>query len=302
MEKIITGAGFSSPLQYDKRFGVIARKVLLSRGDFKNFDPAKTTWLGGICSLFAGDWERIRRGELIFASTEEFNLWIRGWYPRIDQIHDTLGVPPRSAKSALYVVEDSFFAGRVGKITGLPSEELSTIFRSVHQNFGVDAIERWQKNFGYSGAINVVYTSDIERELELVLRLWERRMGKRISPSSRDWAKVEVMYTSAWLDILGLRAGIISEPVGHFEKQLADIWPTAGLFHIGFFPFWSERGESRLLPVEKVIHRGNWNLAKVSQPWAGVNFAFNVKTPLSFQEEQMQERVSRDLAFVYGGE
>lgn len=281
-------------------YGPIAKKVVISLGNFDNFDPNRTTWLGGICSLATGDWEQIRKGEKNFSSVTHFSDWLKSWYPRIDQLHDAIGIPPRSCPGAVYVVEDSFFARRMAKATKLSEEELSFVFRQIHKEFGEKAVSRWLQNYGYQRGVRAVYTSELEKELEIALRIWERETGTGISPNRRDWAKVELMYMPVWLDILGLNFGIISEPVEHAQSTLKSPWRSERLYQIGYLPFHCALGSTRLLPLEPVTHRGNWKDFQVEERWSAINFAFNTKEPFAFSLEQMRARVQRDLAFVYG--
>jgi len=292
---------FSQVSQDDPRHGATSKKVLLAGGDWKNFDPNRTTWLGGICSLATADWEEIRSGTIVFPSVASFEEWMKRWYPRIDQLHDAVGIPHKSSPETIYVVEDSFFARRVAQKTGLPEQDLAAVFRQVHQEIGHACVSRWLENYGYHGKVQAVYTSKLENELELAVRLWERKTGKRVNPAGRDWAKVELMYTTIWLDILGLRSGVIAEPMAHLEMSLKNPWESTGLYQIGYFPFWSAGGQTRNLPLPQVTHRTNWKDFQAERHWTAVNLAFNARDPLGFSLEQMQVRALKDLAFVYEG-
>ena len=172
-------------------FGPMHGKVLVDRVEREGFDPNTQVWLGGTCSLFTGDSDAIRTGQQTFASEDDFFTWLTGWYPRLDQVHDTLAIPPRACRKAIYVVEDSFFARRVAKFTGLSEAGLTQAFRTVHQEYGAGVVERWLQNYGWQGQVEVVYTSQLEDKLDLALTLWEADMGKHIRPAERDQMKVE---------------------------------------------------------------------------------------------------------------
>ena len=288
-------------LSDDPRHGAMAKKVLIARGDWKNFDQNRATWLGGMCSLYSADWEAIRAGTFIPTSIPAFHFWIRGWYPRVDQVHDCVGIPHKSCRRVMYVVEDSFFARRVAAKTGLPEDELTAVFNEIHRESGEGCVVRWLQNFGYHGEVTAIYTSEMENELDLALRIWERNTGKRIKPTLRDWAKVELMYMSVWLDVLGIRSGIIAEPIDNFQRTLSVLWPDTGLCQIGYLPFWSARGRTRNLPLTEVVHRGNWQTFRTEREWTAVNLAFNTRDPLNFSIKQMQARALKDLEFVYEG-
>lgn len=179
-------------------------------------DPNKTTVIGGICSLFTGDSEAIRKNEVTFSSIAEFDAWIRSWYPRKDQVWNTVGAPPKTVSRIFYVVEDSLFAARVAKWTGLPVAELEYIFRAVHQELGAPAVREHLAAYGWYGELTPVYTSQIKKEHELALRIWERMMGNNFRAKDRDMAMVALMYTSLWPEVLGIACPVvIYEPHDH---------------------------------------------------------------------------------------
>ena len=298
------------PIETDNpHFGPNHRKVIVGRGAFESFSPHTAVWLGGICSLFTGDGETLRRGERTFANVEEFGRWMGSWYPRLDQIHDCMAVPPRACRRAIYVVEDSIWGRRVAGWTGLPIDEISQILKTVHQTVGEKAIRGWLHAYGYNGPVEVVYTSEIEKELDLALRIWERQLGKSFRPSKRDWAKVELMSTPLWLDVLGVEQGIVAEPAHHGTAvHLPQVASTDKnnpfrFLQIGYLPFWGDKGATRHLPVDMVTHRGNWRNFTVQEgdPWAAINLVFNCHAPFGFGANDIQTRVMRDLGNIYGG-
>lgn len=280
-------------------FGPMHSKVLVDRVPREGFDPNVQTWLGGTCSLFTGDSEAIRTGQQTFASEDDFYRWLKSWYPRLDQVHDTLAIPPRACRRAIYVVEDSFFGRRLAKWTGLREDGLSLAFRTVHQEYGAGVIQRWLQNYGWQGQVEVVYTSQLEDKLDLALTLWEEDMGKHIRPAERDRMKVDLMYTPIWLRILGLKQGVVAEPF-HHGTQVKHRFVTNGMSFCGFTPFWSAGGATRLLPYSAVTHRGNWREFQAEPGWSAVNLAFTAPNPLSFSPDALNNRTLKDLAFIYG--
>lgn len=278
-----------------------------------NLDINKTTILGGICSIFTAETEQMRKKELIFKDINGFEKWIYSWYPRIDQIHDTVGIPPKLCSKIIYVCEDSLFAKRISVHTGLPKDELQQILKEVHTKQGHPVLCNWLKSFGYSGSIEVVYTSDLQKELKTGVRIWERISGVSFKNKYQEFACVKLMYTAIWLDILGVKDfGVIYEPANHMYqlgiKELGVIcgsvdhmyqahglkdWFANNKFGVGFnhnlgiigyLPFWTAKGISRFLPLEQLPHYGNFNTYSISMdnlPWYVINMLFTNKEVLS---------------------
>ena len=97
------------------------------------------------------------------------------------------------------VCEDSVWARRIAKWTGFDANEIQAILRSVHSQRGHGKLRNWLNLMGYEGApVQVVYTSDLERELEVGLCILERLLNTRFQSQRRDMAKVALMYTSIW--------------------------------------------------------------------------------------------------------
>jgi len=298
--------GLCTPCEHDDRnHGPTGKKVLVIRNGGEHLDPNRFTWIGGICSLFTADSDQIRKKKLTFKTEESFREWIMSWYPRVDQVHDCVGIPPRSCKRVVYIVEDSIWAKRVAKWTGLNGEKIAQIFQEVHQTQGAPVIQRWLHNYGFRGQVDVVYSSSVERELELALRIWERQTGKNIRPADRDFAKVELMYTPLWLDILGIDRGCICEPIHHMDvpphlSGFAKVFDRSHLYQMGFLPFWCSAGPTRLLPLDEVTNHSNWKNFQADD-WSRVNFAFTTPDPFGFSLSELTERILHDLTFIYGG-
>lgn len=276
-------------------------KVLIHRGFVpRDLKTNGQVWLGGMCSLFTGDNESIRRKQVTFRTVEEFYAWMANWYPRLDQIHDTIGVPPPDCQRAIYVVEDSMFGRRLAKWTGLDAGELGRAIRTLHAEYGAGVIQRWLENYKFRGKLEVVYTSDLDRDLELALRIWEAEADQVVSPSDRDRMKVELMYTPVWLRILGLKAGIISEPF-HHGTMIPHYHRSNGLGFAGFLPYWTGAGTTRMLAFDQVIHRGNWRSFQAEAGWTQVNLAFNGRDPLAKDLEVAGRRALVELSEFYEG-
>lgn len=260
-----------------------------------NLDLGKTTIIGGICSIFTAEAELIRNKELVFENIEDFEKWIYSWYPRIDQIHDVVGIPPKLCRKIIYVCEDSLFAQRIYLHTKLPREQLQKVLKEVHIKQGHPVLCNWLKHFGYNGLVEVVYTSDLDKELNVGVKFWERLLGGHFQ--NKYQACAELMYTAIWLDILKIKnVGVIYEPANHMyytQPKFFENWAINNKMGVGFnhnlgiisyFPFWSASGLSRLLPLEKMPHYGNYKTYHVSDedlPWYIVNLLFDNKEILA---------------------
>ncbi|RIL11803.1 MAG: hypothetical protein DCC75_01665 [Proteobacteria bacterium] len=296
---------------------------ILSADVPENLDPNTTVVLGGICSLFTGDGERVRKREEQFATPGQFENWMRLWYPRLDQIHNTVGIPPRSAKQVVYVCEDSIWARRIEKWTGLPQEDIAGILKELHQERGERILERWFKEGGYSGPVRVVYTSDIEPALCAAREIWQRLLGQPFDPRKTDQAAVNLMYTSLWLDVLGIKGkAAVYEDVCH-GLEIQDFpqlrrWIAANPYGrpginsdfgvIGFMPFCNGRGVTRGLPCDLVPNFSNWHTFRVADEDAfayGINLLakdiFKRDSDKRLTTSQIKDRAATDIARIYEG-
>jgi hypothetical protein len=285
---------------------IIGLKFPENFGPKLEFDPNKTTVLGGICSLYPAHLSVINETSLqTWRTVVGFEEWLRLWYPRIDQIHNTVGIPSNMCKKIIYICEDSLFARRIYKSTSLKIDEIQQALKSVHNDLGHRAICNWIRSFGYKGEIEVMYTSDIEKELELGLRFWERDLGFSFNNKERDGAKVKLMYTGIWLDILGINdSAIIYEPADHmyldgfsklkpwFDKNNYGTGINKNLGIIGFLPFWSQQGMTRSLASGWIPGRDELNFFDFDKYWHVVNFLFSDKKvihggPTIIKEEEI---------------
>lgn len=285
-----------------------------------NLDPNHTTIVGGMCLLNTIDMKRISRKELIFSSVADFEKWYASWYPRIDQVHDAVGIPPGICKKIIYVSEDSFFAGRLASYTGLDKADIQTVLRGVHERQGHAVLVRYLRCMGYKGEVSVVYTSDIEIKMAVALKMWERQLGLSFRACDRDFAKVELMYTGFWLDILGLESSaVIYESAGKmilkgwlkldqwFATQKYGTGINGNLGIVGYVPFLTSRGDGSILAFDEVPNFQNseaFSVATEDVPWYVANMLFAKKIvveegPLSLPAEKAVDLIKSDLAQYY---
>lgn len=301
----------------------------------QNIIPEGHIVLGGICSIYTAESMALRE-ELNFSSIRTFvgglEEWIYGWYPRLDQIHDTVGIPPKNTRKIIYVCEDSFFARRLAQnprikdnhVLDRPDREraLCKIFQEVHEKQGHPVLVNWLRRHGYSGDVEVIYTSRLSKEINAMLRLWKRKYnhGSKFSDSF-DMA-VKMMYTPYWLDILGYDHGTIYEPAPYMkiDKGLYDYSALLGIFNktweefdsgdltfMGYLPFWSSKGWTRNLPLDEVPNFGNWRNFQVpegEEVWYAVNMLFHQKQvinkgPNTLSSEEIRKRIKLDLSVYY---
>lgn len=282
-------------------------------------DLAKTTVLGGICPIFTGDEKEMR--EKGFTTVAEFGAWIESWYPRLDQIHDTIGIPSKVG-GVIYVCEDSLFGRKLQRMLGLDAEEVSKIIRSVHENQGHPIICRWLQQWGYHGPVEVVYTSDLESELGMGVRIWKRIGG--FKPKDQDYLKVVLMYTAFWPDVLGIKGpAVVYEPANHTNhRELPkEVRPwfrdnpygsegslNAQLGLVGYLPFWSARGHTRKLPRTEVPNLANWGDFQILEEdsyWYAVNLLFaqgvvRDQGVTSLPKKEIGRRIALDLRTYFG--
>lgn len=302
-----------------------ANKLLIARfptnfGPKQSLDPNLTVVLGGMCLLNTIDMKRISRKEITFASVEDFREWFLAWYPRIDQIHDAIGVPPSICQNVVYTVEDSFFADRLSTYTGLDRDGIRVVLHDVHQKQGHPVLVNYLKCLGYKGKVSIVYTSNVDAELNLSLRIWERLLGSTFRACDRNFAKVELMYTGLWLDVLELKSSAVIYEAA--SKMILKGWlklenwfganeygqgVNQNLGIAGYLPFITSQGDSSVLRFDDVPNYGNFRTFTVSDndiPWYATNLLFMKKTivdngPLSLSAEKVVGLIKSDLSQYY---
>lgn len=287
----------------NRKLGATSSKVLLLRGNAHEFKADKLAWFGGVCLIYTGEWNKIKNGTMHFRNEEQFELWLRSWYPRVDQVHDTIGVPSNACKQLFYVVEDSIWARRIAQYTGLDAHDLSAILRNVHEGQGRPVISRWLRRFGYKGNSEVIYSSDIESALDICIRQYERARGKRVKLADKDDTKVALMgSTSILFDITGVESGAFAIPIRYFVDMLeGHSFPARGLFHIGYLPYWGSDGPTRLQPNSGVAHRGNYKTIPIQEDLHlhGLNHFFDAKKPTVFSLAEIKGYVRNEIQALY---
>lgn len=303
-------AGKISVLQFPENFG-----------PDKDLKPANSTALGGMCLINTPDMKAMSRKEIGFSTIKEFETWYRSWYPRIDQVHDAVGAPPNGGTKVLYVTEDSLFAQRIGAYTGLDKGNVQRVLHDVHESQGHPAVVKYLKGQGFKGEVKAVYTSEVEEGLEVALRMWERMMNK--SPTQkgdRNFAKVELMYTGFWLDILKLQTpGVIFEAANKmvlkgylkleewFKANPYGTGVNSNLGIAGYVPFLTTRGEGADSSHSQVPNRGNHESFAIpddDMPWYIANLLSAKKSvvengPSAVPSDQAREMIKSDLAQIY---
>ena len=250
-------------------------------------------------------------------------------YPRIDQIHDAVGIPPKSIPHVYYVSEDSFFADRISSYTGLPRDDVQLVLKEVHKKQGEPVLKKYLQSLGYNGEISTVFTSDIEQEIELATRIWERILGTKFRRSDRNFAKVELMYTGIWLEILKLHdpnalldAAVIFEAASKmilkgwlkiddwFSQQSYGESVNSNLGIAGYIPFLTTKGDGSVLSNEEVPNRANYDrfeIPEIDVPWYVTNLLFTKKSvinegPSSISEDKAKDMIRSDLSQYYEGQ
>lgn len=282
-------------------------------------DPNNTTILGGMCLLNTVEMKKIYNKEITFKNVYDFSKWFSSWYPRLDQLHDAVGIPPKFCRNVVYTSENSFFANRLSQYTGLNKGEIESVLTEIHENQGHPILKRYLENFGYNGDLNVVYTSQVERELQLSLKIWERLLNNHFRHSDLDFAKVELMYTGFWLDIINKKSAIIYEPANKMILKgwlkLQD-WSTQqeygtninrNLGIVGYLPFLTNQGDGSNLPFENVPNLGNFESFQISEDnyeWYAVNMLFSKRKVIEeglniLTKEKISELTNFDLKQHY---
>ena len=299
-------------------------KKILSTDDSNQttipIDPNKTTILGGMCLVNTVEMKDIYNRKITFDSEIGFENWYGSWYPRIDQIHDAVGVPPKLCQKIIYVSEDSFFAERLASYTGLDRSKIQTILRRVHENQGHPVLVKYLRSLGYTKEVNCIFTSDIEAKLETALRMWERILNHTFRTCDRDFAKVELMYTGFWLDVLGIKdSAVIYEPVSKmvlrgwvkldpwFKKYPYGNEINRNLGIIGYIPFLTTKGDGSKLSIDNIPHFGNHQtfvIADEDIPWYVANLLFTKEQvrndgPLSIEKKKVLEMIHGDFSQYY---
>lgn len=306
---------FNGPTTY-KLMGAKVHHFHPSGHDLNN-----TIILGGACLLSRADMKRISSGALKFETIHHFEGWLRSWYPRIDLIHDTVGIPPKSCRKIIYVVEDSFFAERLARQTGFDKVAIQTVLRNTHNDQGARVLKNWLSCFGYKGELQVIYTSQIDSELSVTLRIWERILGFTFRAGDVEFAKTELMYTGFWQDILGISKipAIVYEPAVKLATKgwiHTGDWCAQNPYGIGinknmgiagYVPFMSSGLDLGSTQYDMVPNLGNYKefiITDENLAWYTANFLFGKKTVhenglQSLTPDAIREFIKGDLFQFY---
>jgi len=180
----------------------------------EKLDPNTTTVIGGICGTKASSLEKLSGIDTI----RQFEEWHYSWYPRIDQIHDSIGIPPKSCKNVTYVFEDNTHTDR---ILNLKKDwgflDVREILQGAHDSQGKNVLENWLRLHGYKGTISFVFLSELEKEIEIAIRLG-LRLGLKREEKNKQIRKL--MYTSLWPSVLGIEKDtLIYEPIHYINRH-----------------------------------------------------------------------------------
>ncbi len=250
---------------------------------FGQYDLSKITIVGGICLLTTADMKSIYQKQegYRFSSIYDFKVWYSSWYPRIDQLHDSVGFI-NNIKEIVYIAEDIFFAKRIASYTGLDVKDISEVFREVHLSQGHPTLCRYLYNYGYRGKVRCVFISEIESELNIAFKAWSRFLNIQVKESDVDFTKVEIMYTNLWLDVLGISDfGLIYEPSTKLEirpwldtskelyKNNIGNGFNKNLAVLSYIPFLISKGGMSNLSFNEVPNMGNFEKFDVSKELLG---------------------------------
>lgn len=177
----------------------------IERTTLSNPDQEFDVVIGGLCSIFTGDfpWAKRKKDLPFIVSTI-----------RMDQIVETVGAVKN--KPTLAVIEDSLFAQMCNADV--------KIFQAQTREAEI-RIKRWLKLTAGSADLTIVRTSDIDKikgGLEEAVKYLANDILRIPGFAKMDSAKVLLMYTSLWpqllknLGYLDSEKVICIEPVPHF--------------------------------------------------------------------------------------
>ncbi len=284
------------------------------------YDLSKVTIVGGICLLTTADMKSIyqKHEGYVFSDVKHFKEWYSSWYPRIDQLHDSVGFI-NNTKEIVYIAEDIFFAKRISLYTGLNVRDISEVLREVHLSQGHPTLCRYLNNYGYRGKVRCIFISEIESELNIAFKAWSRFLNIQVKESDVDFTKVEIMYTNLWLDVLDISDfGLIYEPSTKLEirpwldtsKELSKNNIGNGfnrsLATLSYIPFLTSKGGMSTLSFHEVPNAGNFEEFDISKElsWYSMNILF-MKGKLrdqgltSFSEDELIKNIKDELNKIY---
>ena len=261
----------------------LSNKFVWNNGKCDLADPNTSTMISGMCCVRVTSLE-ILKNDTSIKTEMDFLNWYALWYPRIDQVHDGIGIPPKLCKKMIYVVEDYIHAQRVIKLR--PNWDLQTIvkmIKTVHLAQGHSVVCNWVENYQpqFRGAIECIFLSDILKEIATGIKI-AKKFGFKNYEAEKEMLKF--MYTSFWPQVLGIEKGaIICEPIKYINRyqtnynSILDEIPI-----IGFLPY-VEDYEIEAVPHDVIPHRFGL-LSRENDyvnKWFGLNVYFNHKDILN---------------------
>lgn len=245
-------------------------KVIWCNKYVNELDPNTTTVIGGICATKATSLKEMDR--LSINTIEDFEKWHLSWYPRIDQLHDSIGIPPKSCKNVVYVFEDLTHADRIVNIRKhFDVHSVRQILKDAHLKQGQKSIENWLKNFGYNGKVSVVFLSDIEKEIDLGIRI-ASKLGFKKADKNKQIRKL--MYTSLWSTVLGIGGNaLIYEPIHYIQRHFTvynNMLDNIGI--MSYIPYISGNFTLDEIPHKDIPNFGNHLFVPTEKTFNTLNF------------------------------
>jgi len=192
--------------------------------------PGTYATIGGMCLVYTGDLESIRKGVVPdtgerITSARQVVGWVYRALPRVDQIIDSVG-PSGNATTAV-VFEDNMFAQLLAGASGFDDSASVLLFEETMRGMGessVPKINAWlSASAGRDVRIKPVYTSDIWPQIKAQVRELAKETSAELL--SRRQAPVDLMYTSRWGELLRGEGYIEEpnvmciEPFRHFQER-----------------------------------------------------------------------------------
>lgn len=286
--------GWSKSLSYNK--------IVFANTCVNNIDLNKAVILGGICCLKKTSFEEMK--QLNINNSEEFSIWYKSWYPRFDQLHDMVGIPPKQCKKIVYIIEDSFHAKRISYIIKNSSPvEINHIIKDTHIHQGVPIIKRYLTFMGYTGEIKYIFLSDILDEIKTGIKI-AKRHGFRKNEEEKEVLKF--LYTSFYPSIIGESNCIVFEPIKYISRYTVHYNSVLdGLPMVGFIPYISNTGSGSINHRES-IHKDNYNeLIIPPNNWNIINFLYMKNNELNFEEKisnytYLKDYIQNMVSKIYG--
>lgn len=278
-----------------------AKKVIWCNDYVDDLDPNTTTVIGGICGTKSTSLKNMEDNHI--DTIDKFKKWHLSWYPRIDQIHDSVGIPPRTCKNLIYVFEDNSHADRIINIRkNWDFLEVKEILREAHIKHGQKVLENWLRFHGYQGNISFIFLSELEKEIELGIRI-ATKFGLKNESKHKQIRKL--MYTSIWPSVLGVKKdALIYEPIHYISRhynKYNSILDEVGI--LSYLPYLSCNYLLDEIPHNKIANYGNPNLFNNMEEalFDTINLLFSkekvVSNPKEFSHDYpiVEKLISQDL-------